>query len=533
MKRILAATKDCYITNRIIRNKFRATDANVGQAGTLDLFKLAGESTIAYITASMSGSNIIAGNGPFISGTVDPIELSRILIKFDLNPLRELTSSILSLSNPVISSSFSCILKLSDVMGGQPLPSNFSLILHPLSRSFDEGQGRDVYAFEDIDACNFITASISSGLAVTWSQTPALNDIAAGSGSTTFVGGAGHVGYVGEANVDAVSGSTILGDMFVVQAFTDPSADLSMDVTRIVSATLAGLIPDCGYRIAFSGTQETDSKTRFVKRFATRHSTNTRIRPKIIVGFNDSIQDHHENFYFDVSGSLFLNNYVRGQLTNISGSNPLLVTLITGSAASGTLYSASFSAAVHTQGIYSATFAIASNATSSLYNEIQNAHSATFIEIWSSPDRSIAYHSGSIVIYAFDRSTFTNVFDRIKLNITNMRGSFGRDEKIRFRVFVQDDGVKLKFSKLPFESKSLIFDDMHFRVRDVNSNEVIFDFDLAKDSTRLSTDSSGMFFDLFMSDLDVGRVYGIDLLIDYHGSKQIFENIGGSFRIDA
>ena len=40
MYRILTASADTYITNKIIDNSFRAKDANVGQAGTLDLFKL-------------------------------------------------------------------------------------------------------------------------------------------------------------------------------------------------------------------------------------------------------------------------------------------------------------------------------------------------------------------------------------------------------------------------------------------------------------------------------------------------------------
>ena len=40
MYRILTASKDTYITNKIINNSFRATDANLGSAGTLDLFKL-------------------------------------------------------------------------------------------------------------------------------------------------------------------------------------------------------------------------------------------------------------------------------------------------------------------------------------------------------------------------------------------------------------------------------------------------------------------------------------------------------------
>ena len=62
MYRIISASNDTYITNKIINNKFRATDSNVGQAGTLDLFKLYNESTI--------------------TGETTPIELSRILIKF-------------------------------------------------------------------------------------------------------------------------------------------------------------------------------------------------------------------------------------------------------------------------------------------------------------------------------------------------------------------------------------------------------------------------------------------------------------------
>ena len=39
MYRILSASKDAYITNKIINNSFRATDANTGQAGTLDLLR--------------------------------------------------------------------------------------------------------------------------------------------------------------------------------------------------------------------------------------------------------------------------------------------------------------------------------------------------------------------------------------------------------------------------------------------------------------------------------------------------------------
>ena len=73
MFRILKAIKDTYITNKISRNNFRVTDANVGRAGTLDLFKLYAE--------SVSGSDLT------------PTELSRLLIKFDLSPLQSMVSN--------------------------------------------------------------------------------------------------------------------------------------------------------------------------------------------------------------------------------------------------------------------------------------------------------------------------------------------------------------------------------------------------------------------------------------------------------
>jgi len=37
------------------------------------------------------------------------------------------------------------------------------LICFPLSQSFDEGIGQDIVEFKDIDATNWITASVSNG----------------------------------------------------------------------------------------------------------------------------------------------------------------------------------------------------------------------------------------------------------------------------------------------------------------------------------------------------------------------------------
>ena len=115
MYRILKATADTYITNKIVAGT-RATDGNVGAAGTLDIFYLSGET---------------------LSGSSRQDEISRVLVKFDLNPIRAMTGSTLNISN----STFKCTLKLHDVYGGQPTPTNFKIIVFPLSQSFDEGRG--------------------------------------------------------------------------------------------------------------------------------------------------------------------------------------------------------------------------------------------------------------------------------------------------------------------------------------------------------------------------------------------------------
>jgi hypothetical protein len=126
MQRILSASKDTYITNKIINNSFRATDANVGEAGTLDLFKLYDENTLSA------------------DGSGEAIELTRLLIKFPISEIRSMdTSGTIDIN----STSFKCFVKLHDVYGGQTTPRNFKTILFPLSKSFAEGTGMNVVTF--------------------------------------------------------------------------------------------------------------------------------------------------------------------------------------------------------------------------------------------------------------------------------------------------------------------------------------------------------------------------------------------------
>lgn len=480
MFRKLQADKDNYITNKII-NGNRVTDANVGQAGTLDLFKLYNETS--------SGSS-----------TTEVVEVSRLLIHFDLDPLRALTGSVLDFTD----SSFKANLKMKDVFGGQTVPSNFKIIAYPLSKSFDEGNGLDINQFRDLDSANFITASTNT----TWS-----------------LPGANNSGTLGDVDIDIIEDGNVgsgLEDLFVVQNFTIGTEDLVLDVSKIVSATLANAIPDYGYRISFSGTQETDGITRFVKRFTSRHANDPSLRPSLEVFFNDSIQDDHENFFFDLSGTIYLNNFHYGEPANIisgtsqiTGSNSLILHLMSGSGS--TLFEKYITASQYSvgsnfqSGVYCATFAIDTNETSSIRNEVNLAKSATFTEIWESLDGTLGYFTGSLVVKTVPRSAFDMVPDKINVSVRNNKGTYQSTEKVRFHIYAQSTLEKARVSKIPFERKSLIFKNMYYQIRDVNSGKIHIPFETTNSGTKLSAHDNGMYFDLFMSDLDVGRVYAIEL----------------------
>ncbi|MFZ8881830.1 MAG: hypothetical protein ACO2YO_06895 [Paracoccaceae bacterium] len=227
----MSASKDAYITNKIINNTFRATDANTGEAGSLDLFKLYNENRL--------------------TGVDNPIEISRLLIKF---PIEEVISMDSEKEIDINDPSFKAYVKLHDVYGGQTTPDKFKLILFPLAKNFDEGQGIDVVNFSDISACNYITSSFVNGSAIEWD-----------------LPGANSAGILGESNIDIITSGTLNAttgqeSLNITQYFEKGTEDLYMDVTKIVSGTAAGLIPNYGFLIAYSGSYEKDEYTYFVKR---------------------------------------------------------------------------------------------------------------------------------------------------------------------------------------------------------------------------------------------------------------------------
>lgn len=509
---ILSASKDAYITNKIIDSKFRAVDSSTGKAGTLDLFKLYNES--------------------IIPGESNPVEISRVLIKFDTSLLSSLTASTLDINNP----EFKCALKMYDVKGTQSVPRNFNLLALPLSQSFDEGDGRDVGSFSDIDVANFMTASYSAGTTYPW-----------------FLSGAAKIGALGSADIDVIgSGSLGAGiiQLGASQNFFLGTEDLSIDVTKIVSATLSGQLPDHGFRVSFITAEETDNKTRFVKRFGSRHSKNLYLRPSLHISFDDSIHDNHSSFVFDVTGSIFLSNYHRSALSNIlsgssltplQGDNCMRVRIGTG------LYTKTLSASTYTSsttgagipGLYFTSFAIPYSdesiviGSSSIADFAYSSGSLTFTETWESNDGTVQFYEGSIEIKSPDRSALSYIPRNPNIKTVNILSDYNSSDIVRIRLFgIDTQNIQNRTAKTYKSIKSEIFEKVYYRVVDTDLSREVIPFDTISDGTRCSTDSDGMFFDFRMSSLAPGRVYHFEFFIVDREIKVKIPHKSPTFRVN-
>lgn len=522
---VITASKDTYVTDKIIDNKFRVKDANVGRAGSIDIFKLYAE--------SRSGSD------------ETPTELSRGLIKFDLSRIQDLTASICDFTD----SSFKCQLKLFDVMGSQLSPENYTLVVAPLSKSFDEGIGRDVGSFDDLDVANFVTASYSNGSANVWNLEGANK-----SGSITYSSGFTYptnTDILTEGNLNDGDGSKSLT---AEQTFVNGDEDLLVDVTTIVSATLAGILPDLGFRLSFTGSEETDAKTRFVKRFASRHVSNPNITPRLLVSFDDSIIDNHSNFLFDVSGSLFLKNSPRGvnsnivsgsALTSIVGTNCMQLQLVSGT------YSDYFNVSQHTgsttgagiTGLYSSSFAlpfvtggVVFSASGYVLEETINDYaiksgSITFETYWKSNDKTLAFHTGSLTISRIPMSTYVGSQKDLIANVTNGQKEYLKTDKVVFNIFTQFRDYSPKATKLPYAAVPDILEEAYYRILDANSGDIIVPYEKSNNGTRLSADSNGMYFEFHMENLSEGRAYKLEMLAVDRGVEYTVDDLDYTFKV--
>ncbi len=429
----------------------------------------------AYVTSSNNGrseSLQVFRIAP-VSGTAISGSLARSLIQFDLSQYASLTASG---EFPSLGSEF--YLKLRNLQHGETLPSSYYLEVERLARSFSEGNGLDVVSFRDKGFTN-------------WDKT--------------------------QTNVWwTTAGGDVTGSVIATQYFDSGEEDLDLDVSNLVRSWLTGGIPNNGFLIHLSSTLETGSVDFYQKSFYSRHTHFPDSAPYLEARFDDSVRDDRSNFVFDNTGSLYLYNIVRGQLTNITTSGNTLLVKINDLSGTIKTVTASFTGLT---GIYSASFAIASSSYSG----------SRFSDIWYSG--SNVYMTGAFTpgnTFANSSISQNNYF----VNLKAFKNEYELDEKIRFNLFVRprdyNTSVVLTSSALPTGN---VITKGYYRIINDRTKDVVIPFGTGSpETTRLSYDANGNYFNFYMSSLNPGNVYKIQFLFLENGNRQFIDN-GFKFKI--
>jgi hypothetical protein len=446
-----------------------------------------------------------------------------LLIKFDVSRISELASSSLDIN----SNNFRASIRLRNVQTNLPVPRDFTMSVFPLARNFNEGDGRDVASFVDLGAANYVSSS---------------------NGTAWAISGAYSSGAVGDIGVDYFSSGNLqdglgLRSLESKQVFDTGNEDLFVDVTDIVSATIGNVMTNHGFILSFTSSQEEDTITRFVKRFASRHVVQESLRPRLEVHFNDSVFDSHAGAYFDASGSLYLRNFVGSNLSNVmsasqqlTGTNCMQVILSTGS------YSKIVSASQETvgnnrvSGSYKSSFYISAQDSSTvsgslkLSDHINTSGSVVFSETWKSADGTVTFLSTFLTCSLPSRSAFNAVPRKLNVRTTNCLSKFAQNSSYVLRVFAYDADYEPSATRVPKPTRSQL-PETYYSIRDLDG-AIYIPFERVFGGTRLSTDEGGLFFNLYTDGLPKGKLLTIDYLVVDRGSEYIVNDKNARFVVE-
>jgi hypothetical protein len=462
-------SKDTYITNKVLGGVSRATGANVGYASTLDLFKLHNES-------SLSGT------------TSDIQELSRALLYFDLDGLKSSIENQTSVSE----STLKIELILSDLQGSQVAPANFTLELYPMSASWDEGIGSDISGLTDLQASNWVSRSLDTE----WSSE------------------GGDIG-------------TYSSSYIATQTFTEGTEDLRMDVTAWVQAYWNETHANNGWALKFTAAQETNSQSYFVKRFASRHSRNPFIRPRVEASWENYHLDDRLNFEAGTTNAISISN-IRNDVATALGETPALTlsygawtktdATISGVSLAGVAQTGRYSAAVGAIDIYGNDSALATDLIAS--------GSLLLQEKWTISSGAQIVHSGSFKLVN-PLAVNTSSPRDLRFTIVDLKSTYTVNETPTVRLFIRERSVEPQAVRQPLNLPSLSLKKAYYQIRDFNTKKILIPFSdslaTANESTRISSDGTGMYFSFPASVLPRGRVYTIEIAHYDRGKRRIFE----------
>ena len=353
---------------------------------------------------------------------------------------------------------------------------------------------------------------------------------------------------------DGADGGTLVG----TQTFDTGEEDLILDITSY----LQGVLYDGGNLRAINDirtrhpgfiikiTDEDVASSIYTKKFFARSSEFFYKRPCIEARWDESIKDDRGKLKAENSlltdaqntQNLYLYNSIDGERTNytLPGGESLFLKLY-----SDEDYTQPLTIKDGGNGFASGLFATVSNPSTGAYlaSVVIDTSESAIYEKWFAASAGTAdeatwtvVHSGKIDISKRVPSTDTKS-EKYIFTITNLKKSYSRTEKPRFRVYSRlKDWSPTIYTVARRSLENKIVEKVYYKIFRVVDDEVIFDYGIGTSTTNnnhtlLSYDKRGNYFDFDMSLLEAGYMYGIRLMTSIDGElkeqKEIFK-----FRVD-
>lgn len=335
--------------------------------------------------------------------------------------------------------------------------------------------------------------------------------------------------------------STSAGD-FVDVSFAKGTEDISVDVTDIIESWITTPASNYGFMVKLSSSYEPyhsasdgsstatllhntagAERSYYTKKLFGRGTEFFYKRPMIEARWDDSRRDNRANFYFSSSvapaasnlNRLFYYNYIRGKLTDINGDADAQPTMqlyhASGSVPEGSVKNFvrssdgnvqnSISGTRVSKGVYKVEITTLADVVSTTYPYL--------VDVWSYSGTQV--HTGSFFEPKSYDITNTNPDANYVLATTNLKSQYAHNDTARIRLYTRDKNWSPSiYTKAQTEPERKIIESGSYSVvRIVDDKEVIPYGTGSLSYTSLSYDASGSYFDLNMSLLEPGYMYGL------------------------
>jgi len=467
IKRFIADA-DTVITNAYLGNlQTVATGSNMGLADSLEVFHI-------YAQANALSE-----------------EVARTLIRF---PVTDITTAIAANEMPAAGVSYS--LRLYNSPHPWTLPTNYSMVVHPMTTAWDEGHGLDMEDYKDDGASGVDPDNQFGGTGASW-------NVAAAGVDWTTPGGDFNAGITFTATFDE-----------------DGTEDIELDITAQVAAWLAGGANN-GLVIKLLTSHEDGSEQRsyYTKKFFARGSEYFYRRPMIEARWDSTdAGDDRNNFYAESNLRATADNQNLISIRNNVGGVPTNIPTING-AMDIKFYPTEEDAEALTNEIVGATVVMDNTATGVyaatvvLPTDLDNVQA-----VWQDQTPTV-YLSESLNIKHRTVDLTSEANPVHVTTITNLKSKYSTEEVPRLRIYTRlKDWSPTIYTVASKEIESEVIEETYYEVTRVTDGLPVVEYGIdGTDHTKLSYDSEGNYFDFDMELCEPGYMYRINLAFRING----------------